>query len=97
MTPKRSRSPADDSEPEAKRHRAEQNPFDVTETIGHDSRAVKSLMPTQHSQARAGIQRSIALVLNHDGFGSASPEALESFTEMVETCTPTSCASLYDC
>lgn len=48
--------------------------------------ATESLAPTQHHAARRGIQRSIALVLKHDGFGSAKPEALESFTNMVETC-----------
>ncbi|KAL7929086.1 hypothetical protein V8C35DRAFT_316573 [Trichoderma chlorosporum] len=46
--------------------------------------AVASLSPTAHYFARSGIQRSIALVLSHDGFQSASPEALESFTELVE-------------
>lgn len=48
--------------------------------------AVASLSPTVHHFARSGIQRSIALVLSHDGFQSASPEALESFTELVEQC-----------
>ncbi|KAL7781491.1 hypothetical protein V8C37DRAFT_398181 [Trichoderma ceciliae] len=46
--------------------------------------AVPSLSPTLHHLARCGIQRSIAMVLTHDRFQSASPEALESFTEMVE-------------
>jgi transcription initiation factor TFIID subunit 8 len=48
--------------------------------------AVPSLSPTLHHIARCGIQRSIAMVLSHDGFQSASPEALESFTGVVETC-----------
>lgn len=43
-------------------------------------------LPTRHHFARREIQRSIAMVLSHDGFASATPEALESFTEMVETC-----------
>ncbi|KAK1250698.1 hypothetical protein MKX08_010701 [Trichoderma sp. CBMAI-0020] len=47
--------------------------------------AVPSLSPTLHHIARCGIQRSIAMVLAHDGFQSASPEALESFTGAVET------------
>lgn len=51
-----------------------------------DAPAIKSLLPTKHSNARTGLQRSIAMVLKHDGFDSASPEAMESFTEMVETC-----------
>ncbi|KAL7946643.1 hypothetical protein V8C42DRAFT_318438 [Trichoderma barbatum] len=46
--------------------------------------AVASLSPTVHHFARSGIQRSIALVLSHDGFQSATPEALESFTQLVE-------------
>ncbi|KAL7926703.1 hypothetical protein ACQKWADRAFT_281121 [Trichoderma austrokoningii] len=46
--------------------------------------AVPSLSPTSHHIARCGIQRSIAMVLAHDGFQSASPEALESFTGVVE-------------
>ncbi|KAM0451472.1 hypothetical protein ACHAPV_005456 [Trichoderma viride] len=46
--------------------------------------AVPSLSPTLHHIARCGIQRSIAMVLAHDGFQSASPEALESFTGAVE-------------
>jgi hypothetical protein len=49
--------------------------------------AVPSLTPTVHHFARSGIQRSIALVLAHDGFQSATPEALESFTGLVEQCT----------
>lgn len=48
--------------------------------------AVASMSPTVHQFARTGIQRSIAMVLSHDGFESASPEALESFTELVEQC-----------
>ncbi|OPB36031.1 Bromodomain transcription factor [Trichoderma guizhouense] len=46
--------------------------------------AVASMSPTVHQFARTGIQRSIAMVLSHDGFESASPEAMESFTELVE-------------
>jgi hypothetical protein len=45
-----------------------------------------STLPTLHSQSRETIQRSIALVLNHDGFDAATPEALEGFTQLVETC-----------
>ncbi|GFP52811.1 hypothetical protein ACSS6W_003083 [Trichoderma asperelloides] len=46
--------------------------------------AAPSLSPTLHHIARCGIQRSIAMVLAHNGFQSASPEALESFTGAVE-------------
>ncbi|RFU80248.1 hypothetical protein TARUN_1923 [Trichoderma arundinaceum] len=56
-----------------------------SEWIDEESRAAApSLSPTLHQFARSGIQRSIAMVLAHDGFQSASPEALESFTELVE-------------
>lgn len=48
--------------------------------------AVASMSPTVHQFARTGIQRSIAMVLSHDGFDTASPEAMESFTELVEQC-----------
>lgn len=36
---------------------------------------------------RDGLQRSIALALNYIGFDAATNDALESFTELVETCT----------
>jgi len=48
--------------------------------------AVQTMVPSRHSNARAGIQRSIAMVLKHDGFVSSTPEAMESFTGLVETC-----------
>ncbi|KAJ2986795.1 hypothetical protein NUW58_g4860 [Xylaria curta] len=43
--------------------------------------------PTEDSLGRDGLRRSIALALSHVGFDSATEEALESFTEMVETYT----------
>jgi hypothetical protein len=98
-TPKRSASPLELSEvPEAKRSRTEPKsesqsqshsptPFaQETEAVELDS-AVESFALTQHHQTRCAIQRSIALVLKHDGFQSATPEAMESFTSLVETCT----------
>lgn len=48
--------------------------------------AVVSLAPTHHSNARAGLRRSIALVLSHDGFDSATEQAMESFVGIVESC-----------
>lgn len=51
-----------------------------------DAEAFVSSTPSLHSQSRLGIQRSIAMVLQHDGFQSATPEALEGFTQVVETC-----------
>ncbi|KAJ3570416.1 hypothetical protein NPX13_g5739 [Xylaria arbuscula] len=41
--------------------------------------------PTVESMGRDGLRRSITLALKHVGFESAKEEALESFTEMVET------------
>lgn len=49
--------------------------------------ATALVIPSLHSHSRQSIQRSIALVLKHDGFDSATPEAMESFTQLVETCT----------
>lgn len=51
-----------------------------------DDRPIVSTLLSIHSQSRQAIQRSIALVLRHDGFDSITPEALESFTQLVETC-----------
>ena len=44
------------------------------------------LYPQVQPPARTGLQQCIALVLQHVGFDSASPEALEEFTTMTETC-----------
>lgn len=88
MSPKRSLSPSEQDQPEPKRARLENGEPKTIEILEEEdgSRAVKSQVPNQHFQARSGIQRSIAMVLKHDGFEAASPEAMESFTEMVETC-----------
>ena len=52
---------------------------------GHVGASVSNT-PSLHSQSRRGIQRSIAMILKHDGFDSATPEAMEGFTQLVETC-----------
>ena len=44
-------------------------------------------IPTSEDLGRDGLRRSIALTLQHVGFDSASPEAMESFTAAAETCT----------
>lgn len=46
--------------------------------------------PTAEDVGRDGLRRSIALTLQHVGFDSATNEALEGFTETVDTCE---CAS----
>lgn len=102
MSPKRSLSPPDANIPDPKRQRvdvvvdadestAAVNAADAErqDDVRDDDDglvAIESRVPTQHYAARQGIQRSIALVLKHDGFHSATPEALESFTHLVETC-----------
>jgi hypothetical protein len=96
-TPKRSASPLQPSEiPEAKRSRLHQGTESQSQqttalTNGEvdtllADQAVESSALTQHHQIRCTIQRSIALVLKHDGFQSATPEAMESFTSLVEAC-----------
>ncbi|KJZ72483.1 hypothetical protein HIM_08152 [Hirsutella minnesotensis 3608] len=57
----------------------------ASENQDEQDEAIESLAPTHHHLARRGIQRSIALVLKHDGFHSATPEAMESFTGLVES------------
>ena len=86
MSPKRSLSLSETDQPDPKRARLESGDTQTVDIVDEESQAVKVLHPTQHSQARSGLQRSIALVLNHDGYDSATPEAMESFTELVETC-----------
>lgn len=63
---------------------------DSTRTFGEVDEipaTIKSQLLTQHNHARQGIQKSIAIVMDHDGFSSASPSAVECFTELVETCS----------
>lgn len=86
MTPKRSLSPASENLPSPKRAKVDHGYVNMDIQPEGDSKSHVSRAPTKHSHARLGLQRSIAMVLKHDGFHSASPEALESFTSMVETC-----------
>jgi hypothetical protein len=44
-------------------------------------------VPTVTALARTGLRRSIALTLEQVGFDSASEEAMESFTNIIEACT----------
>lgn len=86
MTPKRSLSPVDGQQPDSKRPRLKDSEIEVIQLEDDEISSIASLVPNPHYQARTGLQRSIAMVLNHDGFEGASPEAMESFTGMVETC-----------
>ena len=93
MSPKRSLSSGNDHGPHSKRMRTDSD--DATLSSQRDTLdspdiikgATEVLLPTPHLSARAGVQRSIALALRHDGFDSATPQAFESLTGMVETCT----------
>ncbi|KAF4592183.1 bromodomain associated protein [Ophiocordyceps camponoti-floridani] len=90
MPSKRSLSPEDGSlESAFKRPRANTLPREAPndsfdEALDEPDRALVSLSSTHRHHARLGLQRSIALVLNHDGFSSATPEAMESFTSLIE-------------
>ncbi|KAM4065945.1 transcription factor TFIID complex subunit 8 C-term domain-containing protein [Hirsutella rhossiliensis] len=90
MSSKRTLSPQDSLESEPKRPRVtSESPqhaqLKVHGGLDDEAAAVESLTPTYRHLARCGIQRSIALVLKHDGFSSATPEAMESFTSLVES------------
>lgn len=86
--PKRPRlTSRDGSEHQPGTNQAQEHQDILSEWADEESiSAVASMSPTVHQFARTGIQRSIAMVLSHDGFESASPEAMESFTELVEQC-----------
>lgn len=42
--------------------------------------------PSLDHQSKSGLKRSIAIVLQHVGFDSATPEAMESYVTTVEAC-----------
>ncbi|KAI0454294.1 hypothetical protein F5B21DRAFT_475636 [Xylaria acuta] len=56
-------------------------------TSGHATQATYEAVrrPTAENMGRDGLRRSITLALSHVGFDSATEEALEGFTETVET------------
>ncbi|KAI0471192.1 WD40-repeat-containing domain protein [Xylaria cf. heliscus] len=56
-------------------------------TSGHITQAVYEAvrLPSAENMGRDGLRRSITLALSHVGFDSATEEALEGFTETVET------------
>ncbi|KAI1185116.1 hypothetical protein F5B17DRAFT_409246 [Nemania serpens] len=57
------------------------SPSDSTAVVPYEA----TRHPTAENMARDGLRRSITLALNHVGFDSATEEALEGFTETVET------------
>ena len=78
-------SPAPNELPASKRQRTLSLRSSHTAEADHVAES-KAQTPTTAELARAGIRRGISLVLGHDGFESASEEAMESFTSVVETC-----------
>lgn len=81
---KHTASPTDDLRV-AKRTRT--SSFLSPPTAGTDPADYKAVKyPTSAELARAGLRRSITLALDQVGFDSASEEAMESFSSIVETC-----------
>ncbi|KAI0407742.1 hypothetical protein F4802DRAFT_525458 [Xylaria palmicola] len=73
-----------------KRQRTTTLDTDATSTITTSAHATRSTCevarrPTAEAMGRDGLRRSITLALSHVGFDSATEEALEAFTETVET------------
>lgn len=87
-SPKKRASLSSDETPPAKRIRTDS--LNASQTI-HLSATVGDTVPVpevpnEYNVHREGLQRSIALALDHVGFEAASEEAMESFTAMTETC-----------
>lgn len=87
-SPKKRASLPPDEIPHAKRMRTDSldasQPVNLSATVG-DTVPVPEV-PNEYNVHREGLQRSIALALDHVGFEAASEEAMESFTAMTETC-----------
>jgi transcription initiation factor TFIID subunit 8 len=85
---KRSSDDTDDQVDRVKRQRTETIEAETDRTLIATQKPVYDAVnrPTSEDLGRDGLRRSIALVLQHVGFDSATHEALESFTEAVDTC-----------
>lgn len=86
-TQSRKRSPdvQEDDGPGAKRKRV--TPSTVILRTEYTDRLTHSpTLATPEELARRGLRRSIALTLQKVGFESASPDAMESFVSLTETC-----------
>ncbi|PHH71679.1 hypothetical protein CDD82_6377 [Ophiocordyceps australis] len=85
MSPKRAIS-SHDSDRDAKRPRLQmssrQTSLPSPPSADAETGAQKHLKP--HYIARCGLQRSLTLALKHVGFDTATPLAMESFTNVVE-------------
>jgi hypothetical protein len=66
----------------------EPEPTSTDTTSVHTTEAAYEVVrrPTAENLGRDGLRRSITLALKHVGFDSAMEDALEGFTETVETC-----------
>ena len=92
MTPEKRDSPESPSENSAPKRQRTSEISDADkyelQTSEIPYSAQESRFPrTKHFQARSSLQRSIAVIASRDGFHSGNPDAMESFTAMVETCT----------
>lgn len=87
-SPKKRASPLPDDVPPAKRLRtgsfSTPQLVNLSATVG-DTVPVPEV-PNEYNVHREGLERSIALALDHVGFDAASEEAMESFITMTETC-----------
>lgn len=87
-SPKKRASPSPDDLPPAKRLRTDSlsapQSVNLSATVG-DTVPVSGA-PNEYNVHREGLQRSVALALDHVGFEAASEEAMESFIAMTETC-----------
>jgi hypothetical protein len=71
---------------DAKRQRV-QSPHVVLSVGKIGASSCASAAPTTDEVANKGLRRAVALALEKVGFEGAAPEAMESFTAMVEACT----------
>ena len=89
MAPDSRKRSADGSEgqPQTKRQCvAPGGPVLIAQKLGQSPAA--STQPTSDELAKTALRRSIALALQRVGFDSATPDAMESFVLMAETCRP---------
>jgi hypothetical protein len=79
-------SPADSELPQTKRQCTVQHPDLPSDQADSQPSTNRPVTVGQDEIAKKGLERGIALVLQRVGFESATPEAMESFVSMTETC-----------
>lgn len=84
-SPSKRAFPFDDHDPPFKRQRAQASTVEISLEGGGATIGVEEQLNDFHVNRKA-LQRSIALALKHVGFDGASEEAMESFTQLAETC-----------